>query len=319
VETQPLAEALSEARTTLAREVERSGIGGSSLRLALAAVERAEVALHDLQARASQAQGGPVRGEPGHPARVDLLERRIAELTRSVTLHDEFLSTLGHELRNPLAPIFMQAQYLLAAVRKGEAKALTSEWLVPQLEGFCRRLQRFLEMLNRIMDVSRMSAGQLNLELEEVDLAEIVREVSSNYERELVAARSELRLDLPPRLVGLWDRMRVEQIFTNLLSNAIRYGASKPIEVKLGGDAEQVELSVRDYGIGIPESHQSLIFERFERAGKTRSSGGFGIGLWTVRQSCLAMGGQVTVKSRTGEGSEFIAALPRVTEKEPLT
>jgi signal transduction histidine kinase len=245
------------------------------------------------------------------------LERRVEELTHALGLTDEFLSTLGHELRNPLAPIFMQAQYLLDAVRQGEPKAQSSEWLVPQLEGFCRRLQKFLEMLNRIMDVSRMSAGQLDLELEEVDLVEVVREVSSNFERELSAARSELRLDLPPRLVGKWDRMRIEQIFTNLLSNAIRYGASRPIEVRAGGDREQIELSVKDQGVGIAEEHQQRIFERFERAGKTRSSGGFGIGLWTVRQSCLALGGQVSVNSQPGQGSEFSVVLPRVTQKEP--
>jgi signal transduction histidine kinase len=244
------------------------------------------------------------------------LERRIDELGQALALSDEFLSTLGHELRNPLAPIYMQAQYLLDAVRHGEPKALTSDWMVPQLEGFCRRLQKFLEMLNRIMDVSRMSAGQLDLELEEVDLVEVVREVSANFERELSAARSELRLDLPPRLVGKWDRMRVEQIFTNLLSNAIRYGASRPIEVRVGGGLEQIELAVKDHGVGIPDEHQQRIFERFERAGKTRSSGGFGIGLWTVRQSCLALGGHVSVKSQPGHGSEFVVVLPRATERE---
>jgi signal transduction histidine kinase len=145
----------------------------------------------------------------------------------------------------------------------------------------------------------------------------VLRDVASGFERELAAARSEFVLDLPSYLRGVWDRMRIEQIFTNLLSNAIRYGAQKPIEIRLGGDAEQIELSVKDHGIGIPEADRERIFQRFERAGKTRSSGGFGIGLWTVRQSCLAMGGQVSVNSKLGEGSEFIVMLPRVTEKEP--
>jgi signal transduction histidine kinase len=296
-----LARALENARSTLVRVLDgtaRTEQGGS-LSSVLEAIERVAAS-----SRADAAERAA-------------LERRVQELTHALALSDEFLSTLGHELRNPLAPIYMQAQYLLDAVRQGEPKALTSDWMVPQLEGFSRRLQKFLEMLNRIMDVSRMSAGQLDLELEEVDLVEVVREVSGNFERELSAARSELRLDLPQRLVGKWDRMRVEQIFTNLLSNAIRYGASRPIEVRAVGDREQIELSVKDDGVGIPEEHQHRIFERFERAGKTRSSGGFGIGLWTVRQSCLALGGHVSVKSRPGEGSEFTVILPRATEKEP--
>jgi signal transduction histidine kinase len=295
-----LARALENARSTLVRvidgsaQTERAG----SLSSVLAAIEQVAAS-----SRADAAERAA-------------LEHRVHELTHALALSDEFLSTLGHELRNPLAPIYMQAQYLLDAVRQGEPKALTSEWMVPQLEGFSRRLRKFLEMLNRIMDVSRMSAGQLDLELEDVDLVEVVREVSGNFERELSAARSELRLDLPSRLVGKWDRMRVEQIFTNLLSNAIRYGASRPIVVRAGGDVEQIELSVKDDGVGIPEEHQHRIFERFERAGKTRSSGGFGIGLWTVRQSCLALGGHVSVKSRPGEGSEFTVVLPRATERE---
>lgn len=296
-----LAKALEDARATLLRVLDGSAgtAGSGSLGSVLDALEHAAAAT-----RADAAERAA-------------LERRVDELTHAVALSDEFLSTLGHELRNPLAPIYMQAQYLLDAVRQGEPRALTSDWLVAQLEGFTRRLQKFLEMLNRIMDVSRMSAGQLDLELEEVDLVEVVREVSGNFERELSAARSELRLDLPPRLVGKWDRMRVEQIFTNLLSNAIRYGASRPIEVRAVGDIEQIELSVKDEGVGIPEEHQHRIFERFERAGKTRSSGGFGIGLWTVRQSCLALGGHVSVKSRPGQGSEFTVVLPRATEREP--
>jgi signal transduction histidine kinase len=295
-----LVTALEDARSTLARVLDgsaRTGQAGSLLSV-LEALERVTASN---------------RAEAAERA---ALERRVEELTHTLALSDEFLSTLGHELRNPLAPIYMQAQYLLDAVRHGEPKALTSDWMVPQLESFCRRLQKFLQMLNRIMDVSRMSAGQLDLELEEVDLVEVVREVSADFERELSAARSELRLELPPRLVGHWDRMRVEQIFTNLLSNAIRYGASRPIEVRASGDLEQIELSVKDDGVGIPDEHQHRIFERFERAGKTRSSGGFGIGLWTVRQSCLALGGHVSVKSRPGEGSEFTVVLPRATERE---
>jgi signal transduction histidine kinase len=294
-----LARALENARSTLVRVID-----GSARTEQAGALSSALDALEKLAASS--------RADAAERA---ALQHRVHELTHALALSDEFLSTLGHELRNPLAPIYMQAQYLLDAVRQGEPKALTSDWMVPQLEGFCRRLQKFLEMLNRIMDVSRMSAGQLDLELEQVDLVEVVREVSANFERELSAARSELRLDLPARLVGKWDRMRVEQIFTNLLSNAIRYGASKPIEVRVGGDLEQIELSVKDDGVGIPEEHQHRIFERFERAGKTRSSGGFGIGLWTVRQSCLALGGHVSVKSRPGEGSEFTVVLPRATER----
>jgi signal transduction histidine kinase len=305
VETEPVTQALRDARRTLtAALADESRRSPRTIELALEAVDRAERALEVAASASQMAIESP-----------QALEQRLHELTRTLAQHDEFLSTLGHELRNPLSPIYMQARYLLDAVRQGQPKALTREWLVPQLEAFCARLQKFLEMLNRLMDVSRMSAGRLSLELEELDLVTLVREVSQSFERELAAARSELRIDAPPQAKGVWDRLRVEQIFTNLLSNAIRYGAGKPIDVKIGGDDEQVELTVTDQGVGIDADDQQRIFQRFERAGKTRSAGGFGIGLWTVRQCCLAMGGHVSVKSQPGSGSEFTAVLPRVTEE----
>jgi signal transduction histidine kinase len=325
VDTEALVQALSDARAALSSDLDGAAANPERRRTAsaLAAVERAEAALRVAKAGAdapSDPGEAPSRVAPRSRSdasdRLALLDARIAELTREVALHDEFLSTLGHELRNPLAPLFMQAQYLLDAVQQGDPKALTREWLEPQIEGFCRRLKKFLAMLERLMDLSRMSAGQLSLELEEFDLVALVRDVAASFERELSAARSDLLLDLPSHLVGVWDRMRVEQIFSNLLSNAIRYGASRPIEVTLGGDLEQIELVVKDHGIGIPEADRERIFQRFERAGKTRSSGGFGIGLWTVDKCCSAMGGRISVTSQPGKGSEFTVMLPRVTEKE---
>jgi len=300
VETEPVVQALRDARSTLTEAL----VGDlrqtpRAIEAALQALGRAESALE------SRADSSPP------------LRERLLELTRTIEQHNEFLSTLGHELRNPLSPIYMQAQYLLDAVRQGQPKALTREWLVPQLEAFCARLQRFLEMLNRVMDISRMSAGRLSLELEEFDLVALVREVAQGFERELAAARSELRILAPAQQKGVWDRLRVEQIFTNLLSNAIRYGAGKPIEVQIGGDLEQVELSVQDQGVGIAPEDQQRIFQRFERAGKTRTAGGFGIGLWTVRQCCLAMGGHVSLASQPGAGATFSVVLPRVTEEAP--
>lgn len=292
--TEPIAEALRTARAALAGVRDTSDLQ-RVLAPALDAMGRAEAAL--------------VGAAPKE--KVGALEQRMREVEQALAAHDEFLSTLGHELRNPLSPIFMQAQYLLDAARHAESRTVSTDWLIPRLEVFCRRLRRFLEMLNRIMDVSRISAGRLMLELEDVDLSDVVREVSANFERELLAARSELVLDIPQALTGSWDRMRVEQIFTNLLSNAIRYGAGKPIEISISGEGGEARLSVKDHGIGIAEADQERIFQRFERVGKARSSGGFGIGLWTVRQSCLAMGGRVDVKSQPGSGAEFIVTLPR--------
>jgi two-component system, OmpR family, sensor kinase len=160
----------------------------------------------------------------------------------------------------------------------------------------------------------------MTLELEDVDLVEVVRAVSARLERapgrerEGRASRSELHLELPVHCRGFWDRERVEQIVTQLLSNAHRCAAGKPIEVSIAADDEEVELSVRDYGAGIAAADQPRIFQRFERAGSEPSSSS--IGLWTVQESALALGGHVRLSSEPGQGSCFVVTLPRVTEAD---
>jgi signal transduction histidine kinase len=237
-------------------------------------------------------------------------ELRIAELERQLAAHEEFASMLAHELRNLLAPLVMQAEYLADAARQADAAALPSDWLNVRLEALCVRMRKFVETFNRIMDASRVTSGRIDLQLEEVDLSAVVREVCAGFEREAASARSTLVLDAPPRLIGVWDRLRLEQICANLISNAIRYGAGHPIEVSCSADHEWAVLNVRDHGIGIAEDDQQRIFERFERAAQ-RNTGGFGIGLWIVRENCRALAGEVGVQSRLGAGSTFTVRLPR--------
>jgi signal transduction histidine kinase len=112
------------------------------------------------------------------------------------------------------------------------------------------------------------------------------------------------------RVRGIWDRIALEQITDNLLSNAIKYGAGQPIEITLMSDGKTASLRVQDNGIGISEADQARIFGRFERAVTRRAHGGFGIGLWVVRQLVDAMGGDIAVLSKPGSGSTFTVTLP---------
>jgi signal transduction histidine kinase len=170
-----------------------------------------------------------------------------------------------------------------------------------------------LETLDRLLDVSRLSTGRIDLQVEPMNLAEVVREVIDAFESELAVARCRLTLDERGQATGLWDRLRVEQVCRNLLSNALRFGAGRPIEITLDGDRDFARLTVRDHGIGIPLDQQPRIFERFEQ-GAERRSGGFGVGLWVVRNICVAMGGTVSVESVVGEGASFTVMLPRRTD-----
>jgi signal transduction histidine kinase len=245
------------------------------------------------------------------------LRQRVEQLEEELRVRDAFIVSAAHELRNPISPLSLHAQRMLNVARAARATPddhVSAAWLTQQLETFSNRLVRFMSALNRILDVSKMRGGGIELAREPLDLLELTRDVIGGFERELAAARSPLTLIESGQVTGQWDRMRLEQIVSNLVSNAIRYGQSGPIEVSVRAEAEDVVLVVSDRGIGIRAEDQARIFERFERA-ETGNRAGFGVGLWIVRQLCLAMGGDVRVESRAGEGSSFTVTLPRGSER----
>ena len=243
---------------------------------------------------------------------------RNVQLQRAVAARDEFIATVAHELRNPIAPLVFQIRLSIDKAEQMErsGEAIPAEWTRGQLRRIEHRLHRLLETLDRLLDVSRLSSGRIELEFETVDLAEVVRDVVASFEAELAVARCELRVTTPVAVTGWWDRLRLDQICRNLVSNAIRFGAGHPIHVTVEADDADATLIVRDYGVGIPRQKQDVIFERFERGPENSRSGGFGIGLWVVRNVCSAMGGSVSVKSAAGAGSTFAVSLPRRPDRD---
>ena len=243
---------------------------------------------------------------------------RIQELQRAVAARDEFIATVAHELRNPIAPLMFQVRLSIDKAESMEhlGESVSAEWARAQLRRIEQRLHRLLETLDRLLDVSRLATGRIDLEPDSVDLVEAVRDVLGSFDAELGVARCEVRLMTPSSVVGWWDRLRLDQICRNLLSNAIRFGAGHPIHVSVMADHSIATLTVRDQGIGIPPDRQAGIFERFERGPDARRSGGFGIGLWSVRNVCAAMGGSITVDSAAGAGATFTVTLPRRPERE---
>ena len=125
------------------------------------------------------------------------------------------------------------------------------------------------------------------------------------HAEELARAGCTLGLHLEPHLTGTWDPVRMEQVIVDLLGNAIKYGAGKPIEVTLTSDRELAKLEVRDHGIGIGKEDQARIFERFERAVSIRQYGGFGLGLYITRQICQSPRRANPCGKRVGAGSDL--------------
>jgi signal transduction histidine kinase len=233
-------------------------------------------------------------------------EALAASLKEAVQARDDFLSVASHELKTPLATFQLQLA-LIDRNLSPESRASVSS----RLATASRQVQRLHGLVETLMDVSALASGQLVLRREEVDLSRVVEETAGRMREELERSGSALRLQARGPVVGHYDRLRLELVVTNLLSNAVRYGKGQPIEVSLEDTQGMARLTVRDHGIGIHPGDAARIFERFERAVPSRHYGGLGLGLWIARQVVEAHGGHILVHSTPGQGATFTVELPR--------
>ena len=238
-----------------------------------------------------------------------LLRRREREIHQAILTRDEFLSVASHELRTPLTSLKLEVANILRLARRGEAN--TDGRLISRMERIDAQVTRLHRLIDDLLDVSRIATGSLELELEQVDLAEVANEVGLRFEDEAARLGSPIAVRAPATTVGYWDRSRLDQVITSLVSNAIKYGEGKPIDVSVEAGDDRAILVVRDSGVGIAPQDHERIFGRFERAASSRNYGGIGLGLWIVRRIVDALRGTVTVDSRPGLGLTFTVELPR--------
>jgi PAS domain S-box-containing protein len=237
-------------------------------------------------------------------------ERLLNEAQEAARVREEFFSMAGHELRTPLTTLQLRLRTLRRRLETGDFENARES---------VRRTERDFERLTRlteeILDVTRISAGRLVLEVEEVDLGDLVIEVCDEFHDAVARQGSELRI-AAPSVQGQWDRSRLSQVVTNLLSNALKFGEGQPIEVRVESRPGGAALVVRDHGIGMSPEDQARIFQRFERAVSRRSYGGMGLGLWITHQIVQAHGGRISVESELGTGSTFRVDLPEAVPQE---
>lgn len=251
-------------------------------------------------------EGSPTCGSA--PGRETLLEARIAELEAELRARDDFLAIAAHELRNPMTPIRGRIELLLASARR--TPEAVPKGIVQGLERLERLVETYIRRATVLLDVARINADNLALQYAEVDLSALVKHAAMSMQPAAERAGSPVRLNVEEGVIGRCDETAMEQVLENLLSNAIRYGCGRPIEVGLSSNGEQAELSVRDEGIGIADADHAQIFERFRRLHRSDTSGGFGVGLWITRQLVQAMHGEIAVSSSPGAGSTFAVTLP---------
>jgi signal transduction histidine kinase len=240
-----------------------------------------------------------------------VLQGRLEDAIRA---RDEFLSIASHELKTPLTTLKLQVQSMGVAVSR-DTRPDARSGLEKKVAKTERQVERLSNLIDELLDASRITSGRMILSLDDdVDLSEVIAEAVDRFKDELIRAGSEIRvrgIDVPIR--GRWDRLRLDQVLSNLITNALKYGEGRPIEIAAEASERVAYLTVCDHGIGISPENQALIFQRFERAVPEREYGGFGLGLWIVREIAVAMGGEVSVTSRLGEGATFRVVLPRKT------
>ncbi|MET0340882.1 MAG: PAS domain-containing sensor histidine kinase [Polyangiales bacterium] len=231
---------------------------------------------------------------------------RAAQAEEAVRMRDEFLSIASHELRTPLTALQLQ----LGSLRE---QMDASSPLMRKVERATRSSQRLADLVEVLLDVSRIATSELTLRLERCELGDLARDVIERYRESAQHTRCDIELVAPRPVVGHWDRLRVEQVVTNLLANALKYGAGKPVRVTVLADADnRAKLEMCDEGAGIPEDRIRQIFDRFERAAPLRHFGGLGLGLYVTREIVLAHGGTVTAENRPEGGACFRVELPAI-------
>jgi PAS domain S-box-containing protein len=227
---------------------------------------------------------------------------------------EKFLSIASHELKTPLTSLQLQLQVALRMLKKGGPDALktaVAQLTIAERQGF-----RIGKLVNDLLDISRITAGKLDLEIDDCDLSELIRSVATHFSAELADKGVTVEIRSPEPVWGRWDRFRLDQVVTNLLSNAIKYGDGKPIAITVEAvNKSDVKIIVRDQGIGMEPDFLNKIFTPFEQGEPSAQRGGLGLGLYISRQIIEAHGGRITVTSMPGEGSTFIVQLPRVAKE----
>jgi two-component system OmpR family sensor kinase len=234
--------------------------------------------------------------------------RLVAELTQAVQARDAFIAIAAHELRNPMTPMLGYVEHILSVGRRRESRCPAA--IIVALERLANQMGEYVKRATTLLDISRITAGKLRIELSVVDLSATMRQAVHRHRAGAERSGCRLEPSIEGEVSGLLDALAIEQIADNLLSNAVKYGAGQPIEVSLMRHGAEARLIVRDYGIGISEEDQARIFCAFERAVTRREEGGFGIGLWVVRHLVDAMHGEIHVTSCRAEGSTFTVTLP---------
>lgn len=235
----------------------------------------------------------------------------VEDLRQAISARDQFLAVASHELRTPLATLGLVTEALRQMISVPELAAGLRDRLDAKLVVAERQHQRLDRLVGALLDVTRIAGGRPLLEREQCDAVAVVREATDRLAEHAARCGTSIQLDAAADAVGWFDPLRLDQVVTNLVSNAIRFADEKPVEVSIQADAARVRIAVRDRGRGIEPEQLGRLFGRFERIDSRDHQGGLGLGLYISRHIARAHGGDIEVASKPGEGATFVVELPR--------
>jgi hypothetical protein len=206
--------------------------------------------------------------------------RLYSQAQDAVRLRDEFLSVASHELRTPLTPLNLKLGMLRKRAEEASGGLVPAARVESDVTTAARHVQRLSELVDHLLDVTRIRAGAARRSSRWTWWRGGARR-AVRFAAVAADVHSPIELDLPPTCIGRWDRVRLEQVITNLLSNALKFGAGLPVLVKVAREGERVVLVVKDSGIGMDEAMLARVFGRFERGPSSRNYAGLGLGLST--------------------------------------
>ncbi|MHC8344096.1 hybrid sensor histidine kinase/response regulator [Pseudomonas sp. RT6P73] len=232
------------------------------------------------------------------------------ELEQAVRMRDDFMSIVAHEVRTPLNGLILETQLRKMHLARDNASAFTLDKMHAMVDRDERQIKSLIRLIEDMLDVSRIRTGKLSIRTSRFDLVQLVSNLLQNFAPQVDAAECSVAFTAEAPVVGNWDEFRIEQVISNLLTNALRYGGKSRIDVRVYSHEGQARVEVQDRGIGISEENQKRIFQQFERVSAKTVVAGLGLGLFISEQIVAAHGGSIAVESKINEGALFRVCLP---------
>jgi PAS domain S-box-containing protein len=258
----------------------------------------------------------PIRAAGSH---TDVTDKKLhaqellnlnGQLQTAINLRNQFLSIASHELKTPLTSLLLLIQTMKRTLALDD-KQLVLTKVTKSVLLIEKQLLFLVHLIDDMLDISRLESGKFTINRESFELSELIKDCSERNDPQIVSATGKsLIVSETPAIKVFWDRYRMDQVLTNLITNAVRYGDGKPISLKVQTLDRHVLISVQDSGHGIDKVDQERIFNLFERADKEKSTRGLGLGLYISREIVQAHGGRIWVESHLKQGSIFYIDMP---------